>query len=58
MKMRRLVLMAMAVAFAVGVSAQTWSKELLKKAEGGDAKAQCDVGIAYINGEGTDPDCE
>jgi TPR repeat protein len=35
---------------------EPYSPELVKKAEAGDAKAQCDLGICYNKGEGVDKD--
>lgn len=54
--MKRLLLALSLVALTGSVFAQDWSKELEKKAKKGDAVAQYEVGICYLEGKGVAQD--
>ena len=54
--MKRLLLALSLVALTGSVFAQDWSKDLEKKAKKGDAVAQYEVGICYLEGKGVAQD--
>lgn len=54
--MKRLLFALSLVALTGSVFAQDWSKELEKKAKKGDAVAQYEVGICYLEGKGVAQD--
>jgi len=54
--MKRLLLALSLVALTGSAFAQDWSKELEKKAKKGDAVAQYEVGICYLEGKGVAQD--
>ena len=54
--MKRLLLALSLVALTGSAFAQDWSKDLEKKAKQGDAVAQYEVGICYLEGKGVAQD--
>ena len=54
--MKKLFISLVLLLLSISVSAQTFSEELVKKAQQGDAAAKSDLGVCYYNGLGTKVD--
>lgn len=56
MSMKRILIAIGLVLLSISASAQTYSKDLAKRAKQGDYNAKCDLGICYYKGIGTKVD--
>ena len=56
--MKKILLQLLLILFATNISAQEWSKELEKRAKGGEVEALVEVGNAYFKGNGVKRDLE
>lgn len=55
-KNKKILFLGLSLFVAPSLFAQTWSKDLEKKAKKGNAQAQYEVGMCYLNGSGTGKD--
>ena len=56
--MKKYLFQLLLILFATNISAQEWSKELEKRAKGGEVEALVEVGNAYFKGNGVKRDLE